>query len=465
MTQLTEIKNYRILKKLGSGGFGVVYLVEKDRRQYALKKLSESVVNPDISERFIKEALKIEEIRRRNDISCLVRIHEVIFEHKAFVMEYIQEGSVSYFKSRKDHRFLQILVQVVRNLHEIGIVHRDIKPENLRVKDKKPVLIDFGVASWWDSKSNIIPTGTRYYSPPEIVCMFDEYRHAKKAKKANRDLVAIKPDSVMERIKYIKKLHDVYSLGITVGELLTGTLPFNKLSYFEYLDKGTSRDYQKWLAGIPDPFQDFVSRATVFNPRQRSPLTDLYLRSGLADADDGKIVTATLGLPEDSGPWANEASFHCIDCDRSVDAALSSCPQCGALYTTLAMEVDPVQELIIRDSMDQVFKLQAGIGGKKGNLFAVNIRREDFKIRIGRDPERVDVAFPDDNWMSGVHGQIIKRGKQLYYRDGVDGTPPTNPSHFNNVPIGKNEVELLAGAFLLAGSTVFTIRKFMGAVE
>jgi hypothetical protein len=95
----------------------------------------------------------------------------------------------------------------------------------------------------------------------------------------------------------------------------------------------------------------------------------------------------------------------------------------------------------------------------------VDIRRGDFKIRVGRDPERAEVAFPDDNWMSGVHGQIIKKGKRLYYRDGKDGKPPTNPSHFNNVPIGKNEVELLSGTYLLVGSTVLTIRKFLGAVE
>jgi len=460
-----EVKGYRVLRKLGTGGFGAVYLVEKEGRRYALKQLSDNLINPDISERFIKEALRMEEIRRQHNIGYLVRIYEVMFDRKAFVMEYIPEGSIPYFKKGPDPDFLKTLIQVIHLLHELGIAHRDIKPENLRVKNRQPVLIDFGVASWWDSHSNIIPTGTRYYSPPEIVCMFDEYRYAQAAKKASRDLIGIKPDHPRERVKYIKKLHDVYSLGITIGELLTGTLPFNKLSYFEYLDQGNSEAYRKWLGRIPVPFRDFVSRATVFSPDNRLPLQDIIRLSTDIFDGDFQMASVTISLPGGTSLDFIESDYQCNECDRAVQAPVTACPHCGAAFSAVGLVVEPDQQVVINADRPQVFKLKITDRDRERIMIALDMREKDFALALGRDPERTDISFPDDNWMSGIHGHLIKKGDKVFFQDGNRGKLPTNPSHYNNIPLGHTEIELLAGSFLLSGSTVLSIRKYMGAVD
>ncbi|MCK4944630.1 MAG: protein kinase, partial [Candidatus Aminicenantes bacterium] len=162
---MNKIDKYTVIKEIGSGGFGVVYLVESNGNQFALKQLSRNNMEPEITERFIREALRVEELRKNYQIDYLIRIYEVLFKHNAFVMEFIPESSTEYFQKSRDEHFINLLIQAIHQLHKIGVVHRDIKPENLRVKDGQPVLIDFGIASWWDSRSKIIPTGTKFYSP------------------------------------------------------------------------------------------------------------------------------------------------------------------------------------------------------------------------------------------------------------------------------------------------------------
>lgn len=461
MNNLSQIGDYTIKRELGAGGFGVVYLVEKDGKQYALKKLSESVVSADVSERFIKEALKIEEIRKKHNIEYLVKIYEVIFDQKSFVMEFIKEDSISYFKNNKDANFIISFIYSVNQLHEIGIAHRDIKPENLRVKDNKPVLIDFGVASWWDSKSNIIPTGTRYYSPPEIICMFDEYKYAKESKKASKNLIFIKPKNAKERIKYIKKLHDVYSLGITIGELLTGILPFNKLSYFEYLDNGTSEGYKKWLKQIPKEFREFVTHATAFNPKNRSSLSDLIQKSEYLKHPKTKVVNSKISVKETLLDFW-ESKYQCNDCEKEIEPPAKFCPYCRATFSTLTLVVEPVQELELNITSQSLLDIKFPEDNTGKILINIDIKKKDFTFSIGRDYEKSDISFVDDNWMSGVHGFIKKRGNKVFYIDGVGENLPTNPSNYNNIPVGKNEVELLCGSFLILGSSMLTVKKIFG---
>ncbi len=289
---MNRIDRYKVIKEIGAGGFGSVYLVEADGNQYALKQLSRNNLEPEITERFIREALRVEELRKNYKLDYLVRIYDVLFEQNAFVMEYIPESSADYFFKAKDENFIGLLIQAIFELHQIGVVHRDIKPENLRVKEGKPVLIDFGIASWWDSRSKIIPTGTKFYSPPEIVCIFDEYKRLHAAREANKKLIDIQPDNARERIKHIKKLHDVYSLGITIGELFNGGLPFNRNTYIEYLDKGDSKGFRDWLSRIPGHFRLFVEKCTAFFPDSRPQLNEQDI------APVSAAGTRSLPLPE-----------------------------------------------------------------------------------------------------------------------------------------------------------------------
>jgi len=457
---MNKIGKYTVIKEIGAGGFGVVFLVEANGNHYALKQLSKNNMEPEITERFIREALRVEELRKNYQIDFLIRIYEVLFKQNAFVMEYIPESSVQYFQKNKDEHFINQLIQAIYQLHKIGVVHRDIKPENLRVKDGKPVLIDFGIASWWDSRSKIIPTGTKFYSPPEIVCIFDEFKRLRAAREANKKLIEILPDNAKERIKYIKKLHDVYSLGITIGELYNGSLPFNRNSYREYLDLGDSEDFQNWLKKIPEIFRKFVKKSTIFFPDQRSQLEDLFYDLDLPAS------TQTLTLTEEEQDlYFQEGYITCSKCQKETLPPAYYCPYCGEELDSLCLYITPEQDMDTSDLPQSVELKNATFKGEKCRLLKIDMKGEDFEIKIGRNPDLTQVAFMDDNWMSNVHGELIKEGAQVYYSEGIEGKLPTNPGQLNNIPVGKSRIELFSGGFLLLGSTVFQIKKYFGTIQ
>lgn len=457
---MNKIDKYTVIKEIGAGGFGVVYLVEFNGNQFALKQLSRNNMEPEITERFIREALRVEELRKNYQIDYLIRIYEVLFKHNAFVMEYIPESSTEYFQKNKDEHFINLLTQAIHQLHKIGVVHRDIKPENLRVKDGRPVLIDFGIASWWDSRSKIIPTGTKFYSPPEIVCIFDEFKRLQAARAANKKLIEILPDNAKERIKYIKKLHDVYSLGITIGELFNGSLPFNRNSYREYLDKGDSEDFQIWLKKIPEKFRNFIQKATVFYPDNRYQLDDLMGNLDIAPS------TQALSLSgEEQDLYFQEGYITCSGCQKETLPPAYFCPYCGEELCCLCLYITPDQDIATSDLPASIELKKVEFRGEKSRLMVIDMKGEDFEIKIGRNPDLTQITFMDDNWMSNIHGTLVKEGAQIYYAEGVEGKLPTNPGLINNIPVGKSRIELFSDGFLLLGSTAFQIKKYFGKMQ
>jgi hypothetical protein len=92
----------------------------------------------------------------------------------------------------------------------------------------------------------------------------------------------------------------------------------------------------------------------------------------------------------------------------------------------------------------------------------IDLKTRDFEIVIGRSSRFSHIAFRHDNWMSKVHGRLIKEGEKIYYIDGKDGKQPTNPGLFNNLPVGNSRIELSSGALIILGSTIFKIKKYFG---
>lgn len=455
-----KIDKYEVIKEIGAGGFGTVYLVESEGKRYALKQLSKNNMEPEITERFIREALRVEELRKNYHIDFLVKIYDVLFKQNAFVMEFIPEDSIGYFKKSRDLEFISLLIQAILQLHNIGVVHRDIKPENLRVKESRPVLIDFGIASWWDSRSKIIPTGTKFYSPPEIVCIFDEFKRLKAARDANKKLVDILPGDAKERIRHIKKLHDVYSLGITIGELFNGSLPFNRNSYVAYLDRGGSPDFDNWLSGIPKQYREFIGCATEFYPDKRRQLPDLVENMGMVmDFDDHAVPEVQDDL------YFQEGVIECLGCGKKTMPPANFCPYCALPLGSLGLEIIPFQSVSTHSLPRSVTITETASDGVKTHRLSVDLEGQDFEISLGRNGELNQVCFIDDNWMSNVHGSLVKEAEHVFFQEGKDGRLPTNPTLINNIPVGKTKIELFSGGFLLMGSTVFNIKKYFGKMQ
>lgn len=453
-----EIGQYKIKYMLGAGGFGVVYLVEYNEKEYALKQLEIGIMNPEISKRFILESKRIEKIRERYNLEYVVQIFDILFEHNAYVMEYIPDSSEDHFEKEIDEDFIIYLIRAFHQLHELEIVHRDIKPKNLRVKNMHPVIIDFGVTSWWDSRSKMSQVGTKFYSPPEVIVnVFGEYSSLAAARQAHADLLKINPGNAVERFKNIKKLHDVYSLGITIGEFLTGDHPFTLDNYGEYLQKGELEAYSTWLDRIPQRFREFVEKATTFSPLSRPQLDDLIK---LLDIKPFRFSISAPGREDDT--YCPDSYFKCLSCLKETLPPADFCDFCREELHTLMLHIEPQQNIKMKDLPAGV-RLTRNPGLESGALtIDIDLESPDFEIVLGRSSRFCHIAFRHDNWMSKVHGRLIKAGKKVYYIDGKDGIMPTNPGLFNNLPVGDSRIELFSGSLLIMGSTIFKIKKYFG---
>jgi sulfatase modifying factor 1 len=204
---------YKILKLLGKGGMGAVYLAYDDQlhRRVALKvPLRKFVQNAEIRERFVREARAAARFHHPN--FCPIYDTGQIDGLPYLTMAYLEGGTLGStiergkpWDQRKAAEVVRQLAVALAEAHRQGIIHRDLKPANI-MRDQRGdlVLMDFGLARRFESDESTLTAtgammGTAAYMPPE---------------QAEGDPKAIGPRS------------DLYSLGVILYELLTGLRPF-----------------------------------------------------------------------------------------------------------------------------------------------------------------------------------------------------------------------------------------------
>jgi tetratricopeptide (TPR) repeat protein/predicted Ser/Thr protein kinase len=206
-----RIPGYEILKELGRGGMGVVYLARQKGldRLVALKMIiSGDHASTQQSQRFHSEAQAISRLRHSN----LVQIYEV-GEHEGrpfFSLEFVDGGTLqdklrrTPQPSRESAQLVETLARAIHSVHEQGIVHRDLKPANvLLMKDGTPKITDFGLAKRLDGGGGQTRTGAVMGTPAYMA-----------------------PEQASGRIRDIGPHTDVYALGAMLYEFLTGRPPF-----------------------------------------------------------------------------------------------------------------------------------------------------------------------------------------------------------------------------------------------
>ncbi|MFC1628527.1 protein kinase [Gemmatimonadota bacterium] len=221
-----QIGHYKILEKLGAGGMGEVWLAEDTRldRKVALKFLPHFAAQDENEKaRFIQEAKAAARLSHAN----IAQIHEIDEEDGRLyiVMEYVSGGSLrdaldtAKGKSLPLEKVLTWVQQTAEGLaeaHSQGIVHRDIKPDNLMLTEKGQIKItDFGLARL-ETATRLTASGTTLgtvnYMSPELITGKDVDHRA-----------------------------DLFSLGTTFYELLTGQLVFQgadaNATYFAILNQ------------------------------------------------------------------------------------------------------------------------------------------------------------------------------------------------------------------------------------
>ena len=280
---------YKILRELGCGGMGEVFLAEDIAlaRTVALKLLPEEKYrDPEARERLVREAKAAAAL----DHPYVCSIHEVgeAEGRLFFVMEYV-EGQTLRDRIAQGRipvrQALQVALEAaeaLQNAHEKGLIHRDIKPANIMLMEKGHAkVMDFGLAKALGrarkpgareevltslTKDGLSPGTPAYMSPEQL------------------------------RGEDLDQRSDIFSFGMVLYEMLTGVHPFKGETGFTTASailKDSPRPLADLTPGIPEPLQQVLDKMLAKEPRNRYPsihsvLEDLRrIQSGLPA--EGKI--------------------------------------------------------------------------------------------------------------------------------------------------------------------------------
>ncbi len=278
---------YRVESELGRGGMGVVYLARDTwlERKVALKMIAPSwAKDGEAAACFQREAKALASIRSPFVVQVYAfGVHQGRY---FFAMEYVRGRSVlqilTEHKKHGDkippHRTLTILNRIAQGIdavHAAGILHRDVKPSNIVIEEDtgRPVLVDFGLAVPGDDPTAALAIGTPQYMAPE------------------QGGVGVPGAAVTARI-------DIYALGVTAFEMLTGDLPFDASDRPRLMRQHARKQPPALSSKDPElaPFDKTIARALAKDPADRYPSCTAFAEV-LAAASERWVNSVLPTLP------------------------------------------------------------------------------------------------------------------------------------------------------------------------
>jgi serine/threonine-protein kinase len=242
-----SIAHYQIIKKLGAGGMGEVYLAldTKLDRKVAIKILQpNSLAEENLKRRLIREAQAAAKLDHPN-ICAVYDVNEAK-SLTYIVMQYIEGDTLAEKMERQPLELstaLAIAEQAAEGLaeaHKHGIVHRDIKPQNMIITPSGQLkILDFGLAKQMrpsDSVDNNAPTATLLSTPGHVL----------------GTMPYMSPEQVQG--EPLDGRSDIFSLGVTLYEMLAGKHPFQ--------DKSAAVTMSRILLSDPIPTEQFQAQVS-----------------------------------------------------------------------------------------------------------------------------------------------------------------------------------------------------------
>ena len=254
-----QILNYEIVSLIGEGGMGNVYKAKHTKldRVVAIKSILPQLVNnEDVKKRFLNEATSMSKLQHPN----IVAMYDYHSDDEGLylIMEYIEGKELDeYVRSLNKPldedlsvAFMEQILDAFSHAHDKGIVHRDIKPSNIIISNSGEIkILDFGIAKIIGEEAHqLTKTGTQigtvYYMSPEQVLG-----------------------------KKINHLSDIYSLGVTMYQLLTSVNPYKGMTTeYEIYDKIVKHDLpdaKQSNAKLSDHVISVMNKATSKQPEDR----------------------------------------------------------------------------------------------------------------------------------------------------------------------------------------------------
>jgi len=311
---------YEIIRKIGGGGMGAVYLASDKNLGgvlRAVKEMVQSYIEDEQQEKAVSDFKRESLLLTSLDHPTIPTIYDYFFDEKEarfyLVMKYISGGDLAgRLRSAPESRIDELnvtqwaiqIADVLDYLHnrQPPIVYRDLKPANVMVDGNsgRVMLIDFGIARWVNKEEKgVTAVGTMGYAPPELFSGNVEARS------------------------------DIYSLGSTMFHLLTGADPqSNPLLIFDFQKHPRPRQINPQLS---DQMERILMRSVEYNADKRFANADEMRKTLEEHLENLKANRVTFGVKEAPVSVAlSDQPVFCGFCGQKIVATDMFCAFCGA---------------------------------------------------------------------------------------------------------------------------------------